>query len=156
MVGHKVVDGLVAELAGGGGVAGGAIVDAGFTLIVFDEVASGVTDAAGPILKVLILTGVALPAPSLFIVNVLIPTVAFHTGTGVGAGDATGQTGFTDFFGGVEEVAIQITDAAGSIVIILVVVSVAPPTASVSIYDVLAISITTLANRSILACDAIW
>ena len=156
MVGHKVVDGLVAELAGGGGVAGGAIVDAGFTLIVFDEVASGVTDAAGPILKVLILTGVALPAPSLFIINVLVPTVTTHTSTGVGAGDTTCQTGPTDFFGGVEEVASQVTDTTSSIVIVLINVGVAPLTASIGIFHVLSISIATLADRSILACDAIW
>ena len=156
LVGHEVVDGLVADLAGGGGVAGDAILDAGLTLIVFDEVAIRITDTAGPVVKVLIFTGVALPASSLFIVNVLVPTVTNHTGTGVGAGDTTCQTGSTDFFGGIEEVAFQVTDTTSSIVIVLINVGVAPLTASIGIFHVLSISIATLADRSILACDAIW
>ena len=82
--------------------------------------------------------------------------MAFHTGTGVGAGDATGQTGFTDFFGGVEEVASQIADTTSPIVIVLINVGVAPLTASIDIFHILSISVTTLADRSILACDAIW
>ena len=156
LVGHKVVDGLVAELAGGGGVAGDAIVDAGLTLIVVNEVTSGVADAAGPILKVLIFTGVALPAPSPSVVNVLVPTVTCHTDTGVGAGNTSRQTGPTDFFGDVEEVASQVTDTTSPIVIVLINAGVAPLTASIGIFHVLSISIATLADRSILACDAIW
>ena len=155
-VGHEVVDGLVAELAGGGGVAGDAIVDAGLALIVFNEVAIQITNAAGPIVKVLILTGVALPAPSPSIVNVLVPTVTCHTDTGVGAGNTARQAGPTDFFGGVEEVASQVADTTSPIVIVLINVGVAPLTASIGIFHILSISVTTLADRSILACDAIW
>ena len=156
LVGHEVVDGLIADLASGGGVAGDAILDAGPTLIVFDEVAIRITDAAGPILKVLIFTGVALPAPSPSVVNVLVPTVTCHTDTGVGAGNTSRQTGPTDFFGDVEEVASQVTDTTSPIVIVLINVGVAPLTASIGIFHILSISVTTLADRSILACYAIW
>ena len=73
-----------------------------------------------------------------------------------GAGDTTCQTGPTDFFGGVEEVASQVTDTTSPIVIVLINAGVAPLTASIGIFHVLAISVATLADRSILACDAIW
>ena len=96
------------------------------------------------------------PAPSLFIVNVLVPTVTCHTDTGVGAGNTSRQTGPTDFFGDVEEVASQVTDTTSPIVIVLINVGVAPLTASIDIFHILSISVTTLADRSILACYAIW
>ena len=97
-----------------------------------------------------------LPAPTP--VSVWHVTVGTSTLTmeGEGAGNTARQAGLTDFFGGVEEVASQVADTTSPIVIVLINVGVAPLTASIDIFHILSISVTTLADRSILACDAIW
>ena len=95
-------------------------------MIIFEEVTSQVTDAAGPILKVLVVVRITLPAASIAIVHILTLGITHFAHCFVGAGDAASRARAARIVG--EEVATGITGAAGPVVKVFIDVRITLPT----------------------------
>ena len=121
-------------------------------MIIFEEVAIQIADAAGPIVKVFVAVGVTLPTVSIAIVHILTLGITHFAHCFVGAGDAASRTRAACIV--CEEVASQVTDPASPIVKVFFAVGVTLSAGPISIVHVLIASITSFTRCRIRASNA--